>query len=289
MSAGSTTSMQEARTQSLSKMLEAVTKGSVVVIAILYGLGLLVSNEYLISIGVSDFTSVRPKYVLTGTWVLFLAAAASIPTVLPIALRLQRPAEKIAGITVGAVIAYGILEFAGVALRIHEFKDIAKPLILLLCVSFAVYLQTWAIWKLATIPAAFLAAATILLACFGGITATFIIARGIYPKVPEALGGGKPLLGRIILNKEGAEFWRDAGVEKSDPTKKTDDTFEDTARSRSAKILYQDEHVMVIEVQTTRVTPKLGEPGEVKSTQTRTILLNKSLVDAVIIDSTWKY
>lgn len=288
MSAGSATSIQENSAQSLAKNLETVTKASVIAVALLYGLGLLVTNEYLITIGVSDFTSVRPKYIVTGVWVLSIVAATFIPILFPLLARERRMAGKIGSAAVGTVVAWLSLIFVMRVLGVPELREIWKPLTLLLCCSCAICFQTWFLRKvLVFLPIS--ALTIVLLGCFGGITMTFIVAKKIYPKVPEALGGGKPISGRIILNKEGAEFWLDAGVEKSDPSKKTDDTFEDTARSRSVKILYQDEHVMVIDVQTTRVTPKLGETGNVKSTQTRTMLLNKSLVDAVIIDSTWQY
>ena len=290
MSADSATSMQDTSAQPLAKTLEAATKASVIVLAILYGLGLLVTNEYLITLGVSDFTSVRPKYIVTGAWVLVIVAATFIPILFPLLIRESRVAEKIAAAFLGALVAWVSVFFVLRVLGIQsELREMWKPLTLLLGVSSAIYFQTWLFRKIIVIPAAISISAIVLLGCFGGITATFIVAKKIYPKVPEALGGGKPLSGRIILNKEAAEFWVEAGVEKSDPPNKTDDTFDDTARSRSVKILYQDEHVMVIEVQSTRVTPKLGVRGVVKSTQTRTMLLNKSLVDGVIIDSTWKY
>src|SRR5262249_10866700 len=44
---------------------------------------LLVSNEYLVSLGISDFSSLRPKFVLTGAWVFLMYAFSSLPALLP--------------------------------------------------------------------------------------------------------------------------------------------------------------------------------------------------------------
>src|SRR6185437_9498713 len=45
--------------------------------------GLLITNQYLVTIGVSDYSSVRPKYVATGLWGLLLIFTVTMPLVIP--------------------------------------------------------------------------------------------------------------------------------------------------------------------------------------------------------------
>jgi hypothetical protein len=56
------------------EIAEKITKAAALVLAVSYSLGVLISNQYLMALGASDFASVRPKYVITGLWTILLVA-----------------------------------------------------------------------------------------------------------------------------------------------------------------------------------------------------------------------
>jgi hypothetical protein len=131
MSAGSAASAQDDSAQSLARKLAAITKVSVIAVAFLYGLGLLVTNEYLITIGVSDFTSVRPKYIVTGVWVLSIVAATFIPILFPLLARERHMAGKIGSAAVGT----------GAVGRRAAQRSATKASIVILCLSLSLARQ----------------------------------------------------------------------------------------------------------------------------------------------------
>lgn len=50
----------------IAPSIESVGKTIVVVVAVLYGVGLFVSNTYLLSYGITDFGLLKPRFVFTG-------------------------------------------------------------------------------------------------------------------------------------------------------------------------------------------------------------------------------
>jgi hypothetical protein len=105
--------------------------------------------------------------------------------------------------------------------------------------------------------------------CFMLVIATHLISRNIYDHVPEAMGGGKAFVGRIILHDKGAEFWKQAGIIQGD------DPVGWALTSRTATILYQDEKIMIVEISSSTGDPKKDKP--------KRMILSKGLVDAVVI------
>ncbi len=110
---------------------------------------------------------------------------------------------------------------------------------------------------------------TIVILCAFLGSVTHSIAEHIYNHIPEALGGGKAVLARVILNDKGAEFWKQAGVIQGE------DAVAATLSSRSVTILYQDDKVMIIEVADQRGIPA--------NDSIKTMILNKNLIDAIVI------
>src|SRR6266404_1790690 len=62
---------------------EKLAKSIIALVALMYGLGLFVTNRHLLSLGISDFSALRPKYVLTGAWILPLLLLSSLPAIFP--------------------------------------------------------------------------------------------------------------------------------------------------------------------------------------------------------------
>src|SRR5436305_933385 len=76
------------------EMAEKISKAAALLVAVSYGLGVLISNEYLIALGVSDFASLRPKYIITGLWTIVLIVLAALPILLPMAAITSFPKRK---------------------------------------------------------------------------------------------------------------------------------------------------------------------------------------------------
>jgi len=123
----------------------------------------------------------------------------------------------------------------------------------------------------------FLYVMSALLSCLVIAFATHIIATHLYVHIPAAAGGGRPITGRLILNKDGEAFWAEARIVGTNKPSELQIPFIDptiTPRSRVAKLYYEDEHIMVIGVDNSH-----GGEGEAVN-----MILNKSLVDAFLID-----
>jgi hypothetical protein len=113
--------------------------------------------------------------------------------------------------------------------------------------------------------------------CLGLASITHMIATNIYGHIPSASGGGEPVTGRLILNKDGEAFWLDTRIEGTQKSSELAFRAKDptiTARSRVVRLYYEDEHIMVVEVDN-------SHGGE---RETVTMILSKSLVDAFITD-----
>lgn len=62
--------------------IELVTKLVAAVFAVLYVIGLVAVNLYLSNVGFAAFSYVRPQYVFTGAWVIFLFSISCLPAYL---------------------------------------------------------------------------------------------------------------------------------------------------------------------------------------------------------------
>jgi hypothetical protein len=63
--------------------VEHAVKSLAAFTVLLYALGLLTANQYLMGIGISDFSSLKPKFVLTGIWSFAFYLFSSSPIVIP--------------------------------------------------------------------------------------------------------------------------------------------------------------------------------------------------------------
>jgi hypothetical protein len=60
-------------------LLQTIIASVSIGVAILYAVGMLVTNEYLFAFGLTDFNLIRPKCIITGTWAILLLLACSGP------------------------------------------------------------------------------------------------------------------------------------------------------------------------------------------------------------------
>ncbi len=262
------------------ELLEKSTKGAVVLLAVAYALGLLVTNQALIGLGVSDYSSVRPKFVLTGLWSLMLIVSAALPMVLPLRSlinfepKTERTKEPVNGLTIllcvlaGNIVIFGLLGFHWPDAGILSLVEVGLFFIVVWLGLVTLYYAVLALRLGFKINRVLIIETLLMLFFFMSIVfATRIIADMVYPHIPEASGGGAPVFGSLILHKDGGEeFWKEAGIGQNDK-------ITTNPRSRLVRLLYQDEHIMIVQV--------FGNPNLKRMT------LNKSLVDAFVLDVTF--
>jgi hypothetical protein len=58
-------------------LLQTIITSATIGVAVLYAVGMMVTNEYLFTIGYSDFNLIRPKCIITGTWAILVVVLLS--------------------------------------------------------------------------------------------------------------------------------------------------------------------------------------------------------------------
>ena len=273
------TSVPETKPKTTFEMLEKITKAAVAVLAVSYGLGLIVSNQYLAPLGISDFSSLKPKYILTGLWTLLLLTIGSLPVSFRFIAAPKSRAEKYSvSIPVGLLVSSGaITTFLAVVLGFDFSKQtwriIAAIFFYLIfggCLTAFYWKRLWVDVRTdrSVIFDWFM---VIVSLCFTLVPVTRGVAENIYRQVPEALGGGEPVGACVILYKDkgGAEFWSQAGVVEDEPLKR----FE--GNMRLVKIVYQDEKNLLVEGVDMN-NPNLNSAG-------KAIVISRDLVEGFVM------
>jgi hypothetical protein len=264
--------------------IEKITKAIVAVVALAYGLGMVVSNQYLISLGASDFSSVRPKYILTGGWVLVMMVLAALPVLLPL-IGCDRLFSWRSLLLFGLGLLFSCLAGTGLLrfLRFdyawrneqHEVLKTAVTGALVSCICCG--LLVIAIRKVRLIQIAgsqwmgYVMVALMVCSLLALVTSQ--VAGHIYGHIPEAMGGGKAVAAFIVLNDKGMEFWGQFLPLHPNPA---------TTSKRAiqfANILYQDDKELIIEIEQAR-----PDKPQLKHT-TKSLILKRDLVDGIYIDS----
>jgi hypothetical protein len=254
--------------EKLSDRCEQLGKSLVLLAAVLYTLGLIGTNLYLLSIGVSDFSSLRPKYIMTGFWILLMAFLTFLPALGVALATVSRPGSK------RTVFINVVICFIGTLLLFYTVNERVKAetnvVIVLVIIQF--FATCMILIQLPSGKDVFpgYARFVIIELAFASLIMPPLFARAFYPLIPEALGGGKPMTAQIILGKDGFSFWKQAGLIVQT---NTDSGNADSNVSGNVEVLYQSEHEIVI-----RASYKDGGQRIL-----RTIILNKSLVDGIIL------
>jgi hypothetical protein len=268
--------------QSVIDVVEKITKAVVAVLAISYALGMAVSNQYLIALGSSDFSSVRPKYVLTGFWVLLVMLLSSFPVLLP-AMVCDRLDKKAALLAVLGLIFSGLV--GGLFLLILHFDyrwlneqpDVIKTATVLTgttCIcALLVIIGIRRLRRIQNIGSQIMGYVVVgVMLCSLLATVTFQISQHIYNHIPEAMGGGKAVLAFFILNEKGEDFWKQASPLMGN------NTFIPN-RIQFAKIIYQDDKQFIIEIE----QPRPDHPN--LNFSNKTLIVRRDLIDGVFVDS----
>jgi hypothetical protein len=236
----------------------------------LYAIGLLLTNEYLSFVGISDFSSLRPKYLITGGWCVLLFFFASLPAILSAAgfiSTFKRRAEKetrrdslrIAAALVVALVIFWA-SFKPMVWALHLFLRIveddtdpradlwayatlpeATKVVLILSILIAIGVVIADLKTKGRFKFGVSSYVTLSVIAIGALTiATFGVAEGIYDKVLPAYGGGKPMAAELILTREGADFWKQAGA-VNQPTG-------DSTSTGLVDIVYENEQNLILKV-----------------------------------------
>jgi len=251
--------------------LENVAKSLLIFVTLLYALGLIVTNQYLMSLGISEFSSLRPKYVVTGTWTFLLLLAGSLPILTPVAFLLRLPEDRKSKLNILGVLCGGLIMGVGLAFNLEGLiLEVLRAGLVrataIICVTSVFTALPIGLWAFARrIPGIRpILSSTLVIAICGSLVALSGLIVDVYQEVPEALGGGKPMIADLVLNSAGVAFWKQTGA-----------LFDNNPGSMNAgrvKILYQNDHELVI-----KAPYKNGQQPKEK-----VIILNKSLVDGIL-------
>lgn len=195
-----------------------LSKLTAISLATLYGLGLIVANEYLDSIWASDFSLVRPRCILTGVWTLIVLTIGAFPVLFPYwFLQKSKGIKRIIGIPVGFAIGW-LLSWGGlmlVGLLVNaRWEDnfprgwpsppaVPKGIAQIVGVYAFVLCMSWVVASYRTFSPRTVAILTVAASAL----ATWPLAQEIYPAIPAAMGGGQPASVVLVLNKDSAPVW----------------------------------------------------------------------------------
>lgn len=242
--------------------LEPMAKALVAFVAGVYALGLLVTNRYLISFGISDFSSLRPRYVFTGTWALWLIIIGAVP-----AIALFQPPNGwqnlfrniVAGLMMTAALLFLTLPALDLSLfdpRVWVRFSFIVLEELIVAGSFSQFANEQKIPLMQLFRAG-------LVIGFGFTVVTVISTKPLYGSIPEGLGGGKPMTATVIFDPQGVSVWEQAGMPFAAGTKRN---------SQKVKIIYEDEHNLYVE----------GLYGDPKKASAKMVIVSRSLVNLIL-------
>jgi hypothetical protein len=211
----------------LDLRLEQAAKAMAVLIGGSYAVGMMVSNGYLASFGISDFDVLRPKAVLSGLWfVLLFAAAIVAEDSIQYAFKMKEiPAGWKAGNALFAFVGVFLFYFMLLmTIRILLSRTGPNPLValrqiasasLFMFLSAATSLtemqNAWKEWvrRRADTRVGPTSAVFFIFHCSWAIFALFLFGvlftTDVYRYVPEQYGGGKLRSVRIAVTDEGAK------------------------------------------------------------------------------------
>lgn len=233
--------------KSESGIVQQLVTGLTIGAAALYAIGMLITNEYLFSIGFTDFNLIRPKSIITGTWAVLLMLACCGP-----ALSLDRfkdgkitKKRLVKELFAGYVVAVGLGLMFSPFLVSHWTRPVAKGFLLLplsLASAPLLYFMIWlTLYRGARPePSYTRLSATLAAMVISPVLATFVIAIFIYPEVHPALGGGRPQPAKLVLTNEGLGVWKQI----SGSTLKGHDSV-----ATDLDILYENESYIVVRLQ----------------------------------------
>jgi hypothetical protein len=200
--------------------LESVAKLAGASILALYVLGLLAINGYLFSIGSTDFSLVRPRFVYTGA---LIVTFALVYILIPVYFALYGRTHSILaavflglfGCTGAVIILTGVLVFTNSSATGDAIKTILNLyIVIILCgilpgIMILVYMNIkddWTPLKISRLAAV----ATVAIAAI--ITYSLAFMLWVFPKLPDQFGGGRPTRVQLLIKKDEVDGVRSLGL-----------------------------------------------------------------------------
>jgi hypothetical protein len=205
---------------------ETIAKLAGAFAAILYVIGLLAINGYLFSLGVSDFSLARPRFVYTGALILFITAIYLLIPVYGFKVtedsirsghlitRLFNilPLIIVPPIFVGLILA-AVNRSIDSFYSVSVFSFVVYPIALLcaalslMLVRFFLHMEgTWGFLKFGRLVFV-MSNVTILVGLYLAAFMAFL-----YPKIPEQFGGGEPVRAVLLIKEDALEGARNLGL-----------------------------------------------------------------------------
>ena len=204
--------------------LEQIAKSTGVVGALLYGIGVWVSNDYLLQFGVSDFGSLHIKNVITGSWTLLICFGSAMPG---LAANFsfgkfkdgniwERTFWVALWISVGVGIGFLGVQCVLIILTWSRPSDLAlssesQVLSLMATASLPVLMFGPLVRKGSQMYNACFVI-RVPLACFAFLSISATLAHSVYAKLPPAVGGGEPVYAKLFLDEKAAAVWKKDGL-----------------------------------------------------------------------------
>jgi hypothetical protein len=200
----------------ISTALEAMAKLGAVIIAMLYVVGLLISNEYLTTLGLTDFSLLRVKCVFTGAWAVPMIFVASLPALTlwifePFA-EFRKRYKTLAPALSGWCFLFGFIELLAIFVSVFANSYLLK----LMSPS---HNSAEAVCKIEKDILFGLVIVGMLLSVrarrnvlLGVLSAVAVIgafsglATQVYPLVGEEFGGGAPVAMKIAFARDAPDF-----------------------------------------------------------------------------------
>lgn len=227
-----------------SHLLQTIIASVSIGVAVLYAVGMLITNEYLFAHGFTDFNLIRPKSIITGTWAIILILGCCGPALSLDGFKQGKITLKrlVTELWVGYVVALGLGLIFSSVLVTHWSNRVAVGFLLLplsLAIAPLLYFQiAFTFYRSNPIKPSYTRHTPVIAAMLiSPLLATVVIAAFIYPEVHSVLGGGRPLPAKLVLNDDGVKVWK----QLSGSTLKGHDSI-----ATDLEILYENEsHVLV--------------------------------------------
>jgi hypothetical protein len=243
--------------------LESLAKVGAASILVLYVLGLLAINGYLFSLGATDFSLVRPRFVYTGG---LIVSCAVLFTLLPVYMfnveRNSWPTTlrmflAFTGFLTASGLVFNLLlytsegrqEFAPALTSTLVLYGITVPCAFLLWIPVAAYFRIRDKWGTLRVGR-LVAVALLCLLAIGIFVIAFMIL--LFPKIPIQFGGGKPANVVLLIKKDEVDGVQALGVPFSDEDKRTSSAGKPSstksAVTKPLDLMYEGSELYVIRV-----------------------------------------
>ena len=224
------TSVEPAQIEPHAK-LEDIAKVIAILIGGSYGIGLLISNGYLASLGVMDFDLLRPRAILSGLWFIVFFTVALVAEEssqrafklkdIPFSWKILNSVFPLTGAVIFYFIAFTVIQ-APIQrpLRARLVVSFVWPLLIFITAGFVITEAQNAVkeWKRRTTDkkmgptSAWFFLAHCSSVAVGLVVFSYFFVTNFYQYLPQQYGGGKPISIEIAVSDKAAQILNDFSI-----------------------------------------------------------------------------